>query len=121
MGIAKSSQHKAEAAKFIKFLTAGEKGSQIWFDSQGQVPATLALQSAIEQDAQYKSFPKDAYLLAIYEANNSAVNRPSTPGYLQVEDLFFSTFEDIRNGVNPKEALDGVARRLDRALAQFHQ
>jgi ABC-type glycerol-3-phosphate transport system substrate-binding protein len=102
-------------------LTASEKGSQIWFDSQGQVPATLALQSAIEQDAQYKSFPKDAYLLAIYEANNSAVNRPSTPGYLQVEDLFFSTFEDIRNGVNPKEALDGAARRLDRALAQFHQ
>lgn len=120
IGIAKSSQHKAEAAKFIKFLTASEKGSQIWFDSQGQVPATLALQSAIEQDALYKSFPKDAYLLAIYEANNSAVNRPSTPGYLQVEDLFFSTFEDIRNGVNPKEALDGAARRLDRALAQFH-
>jgi ABC-type glycerol-3-phosphate transport system substrate-binding protein len=120
IGISKSSQHKAEAAKFIKFLTASEKGSQIWFDSQGQVPATLALQSAIEQDALYKSFPKDAYLLAIYEANNSAVNRPSTPGYLQVEDLFFSTFEDIRNGVNPKEALDGAARRLDRALAQFH-
>jgi hypothetical protein len=47
------------------------------------------------------------------------VNRPSTPGYLQVEDVFFSTFEDIRNGVNPKVALDGAARRLDRALAQF--
>ncbi|HTD15884.1 MAG TPA: sugar ABC transporter substrate-binding protein [Chthoniobacterales bacterium] len=120
IGIAKSSQHKAEAAKFIKFLTATEKGNQIWFDAQGQVPSTLALQTAIEQDPQYRIFPKDAYLLAIYEANHSAVNRPSTPGYLQVEDLFFSTFEDIRNGVNPKDALDGAARRLDRALAQFH-
>jgi ABC-type glycerol-3-phosphate transport system substrate-binding protein len=120
IGIAKSSQHKAEAAKFIKFLTATAKGNQIWFDAQGQVPSTLALQTAIEQDPQYRSFPKDAYLLAIYEANHSAVNRPSTPGYLQVEDLFFSTFEDIRNGVNPKDALDGAARRLDRALAQFH-
>jgi multiple sugar transport system substrate-binding protein len=121
IGIAKSSQHKAEAAKFIKFLTANPKGSQIWFDAQGQVPATLALQTAIEQDSQFRSFPKDAYLLAIYEANKSAVNRPSTPGYLQVEDLFFSTFEDIRNGVNPKDALDGAARRLDRALGQFRQ
>jgi hypothetical protein len=36
IGIAKSSQHKAEAAKFVKFLTASEQGSQIWFDSQGQ-------------------------------------------------------------------------------------
>ena len=121
VGIAKSSQHKAEAAKFIKFLCASPKGSQIWFDAQGQVPATLALQTAIEQDAQYRSFPKDAYLLAISEANNTAVNRPSTPGYLQVEDVFFSTFEDIRNGVNPKDALDGAARRLDRGLAQFRQ
>ena len=121
VGIAKSSQHKAEAAKFIKFLCASPKGSQIWFDAQGQVPATLALQTAIEQDAQYRSFPKDAYLLAIYEANNTAVNRPTTPGYLQVEDVFFSTFEDIRNGVNPKDALDGAARRLDRGLAQFRQ
>src|SRR5215469_11764303 len=121
IGIAKSSQHKAEAAKFIKFLTESAKGSQIWFDAQGQVPATLALQTAIKQDPQYRSFPKDAYLLAIYEANNTAVNRPSTPGYLQVEDLFFSTFEDIRNGVNPKGALDGAARRLDRALSQFRQ
>ena len=93
----------------------------MWFDSQGQVPATLALQTAIEQNPEYRTFPKDAYLLSIYEANNTAVNRPSTPGYLQVEDLFFSTFEDIRNGVNPKDALDGAARRLDRALAQFHQ
>ena len=121
VGIAKSSQHKAEAAKFIKFLCASPKGSQIWFDAQGQVPATLALQTAIEQDAQYRSFPKDAYLLAIYEANNTAVNRPTTPGYLQVEDVFFSTFEDIRNGVNPKDALDGAVRRLDRGLAQFRQ
>jgi multiple sugar transport system substrate-binding protein len=121
IGIAKSSQHKAEAAKFVKFLCASPKGSQIWFDGQGQVPATLALQTAIEQDPQYRVFPKDAYLLSTYEANHSAVNRPSTPGYLQVEDLFFSTFEDIRNGVNPKDALDGASRRLDRALAQFRQ
>ena len=119
IGIAKNSAHKAEAAKFIKFLTASQQGSQIWFDAQGQVPATLALQNSIKQDPVFQSFPKDAYLLAIYEANNSAVNRPSTPGYLQVEDLFFSTFEDIRNGVDPKEALNGAARRLDRALAQF--
>jgi len=42
-----------------------------------------------------------------------------TPGYLQLEDIFFSTFEDIRNGVDPKQALDGAAERVDRFLAQF--
>jgi ABC-type glycerol-3-phosphate transport system substrate-binding protein len=119
IGITKASRHKAEAAKFVKFLTANEKGSQIWFESQGQVPATQQLLTAIENDQKYRIFPEAAYLLAVYEARNSAVNRPSTAGYLQVEDVFNSTFEDIRNGVNPKEALDGAARRLDRALKQF--
>jgi hypothetical protein len=36
-----------------------------------------------------------------------------------LEDIFFSTFEDIRNGVDPKVALDGAAGRVDRFLAQF--
>jgi ABC-type glycerol-3-phosphate transport system substrate-binding protein len=119
VGVAKGSSHKAEAAKFAKFLTENEEGSKIWFEAQGQLPATQALLSAIENAEKYRSFPHDAYLLGVYEARNSAVFRPVTPGYLQLEDIFFSTFEDIRNGVDPKQALDGAAERVDRFLAQF--
>jgi ABC-type glycerol-3-phosphate transport system substrate-binding protein len=119
VGVAKGSNHKAEAAKFAKFLTEGEQGSKIWFESQGQLPATQELLTAIENAEKYRSFPNDAYLLGVYEARNSAVFRPVTPGYLQLEDIFFSTFEDIRNGVDPKVALDGAAGRVDRFLAQF--
>jgi ABC-type glycerol-3-phosphate transport system substrate-binding protein len=119
VGIAKASSHKAEAAKFVKFLTEEEQGSKIWFESQGQLPATQELLTAIENAEKYRSFPNDAYLLGVYEARNTAVFRPVTPGYLQLEDIFFSTFEDIRNGVDPKVALDGAAGRVDRFLAQF--
>ena len=119
VGIAKASSHKAEAAKFAKFLTEEEQGSKIWFESQGQLPATQVLLTAIENAEKYRSFPNDAYLLGVYEARNTAVFRPVTPGYLQLEDIFFSTFEDIRNGVDPKVALDGAAGRVDRFLAQF--
>jgi ABC-type glycerol-3-phosphate transport system substrate-binding protein len=119
VGIAKASSHKAEAAKFVKFLTEEEQGSKIWFEAQGQLPATQELLTAIENAEKYRSFPNDAYLLGVYEARNSAVFRPVTPGYLQLEDIFFSTFEDIRNGVDPKVALDGAAGRVDRFLTQF--
>jgi len=119
VGIAKGSSHKAEAAKFVKFLTEQEQGSKIWFEAQGQLPATQELLTAIENAEKYRSFPNDAYLLGVYEARNSAVFRPVTPGYLQLEDIFFSTFEDVRNGVDPKQALDGAAQRVDRFLAQF--
>ena len=43
VGIAKGSIHKAEAAKFAKFLTEEEQGSKIWFETQGQLPATQEL------------------------------------------------------------------------------
>jgi hypothetical protein len=58
-------------------------------------------------------------LLGDYEAQHTAVPRPLTPAYLQLEDIFASTYEDIRNGVDPKEALDGAAQRLDVFFAQF--
>ncbi len=119
VGIAKASQHKAEAAKFVKFLTEDEQGSKIWFDSQGQLPATQVLLTAIENAEKYRSFPVSAYLLGVYEARNTAVFRPVTPGYLQLEDIFFSTFEDIRDGAEPKHELTEAARRVDRFLAQF--
>jgi ABC-type glycerol-3-phosphate transport system substrate-binding protein len=119
MGISKNSQHKAEAAKFIRFVCADKQGTTIWFDSQGQSPATIALWNDISNDPKFHSFPKDAYLLGDYEAQHTAVPRPLTPGYLQLEDIFASTYEDIRNGVDPQSALDGAASRLDRFLAQF--
>jgi ABC-type glycerol-3-phosphate transport system substrate-binding protein len=119
VGIAKGSSHKAEAAKFVKFITEQEQGTKIWFDAQGQLPATQKLLTAIENAEKYRSFPSNAYLLGVYEARNTAVFRPVTPGYLQLEDIFFSTFEDVRNGVDPKQALDGAAERVDRFLAQF--
>ena len=119
VGISKNSQHKAEAAKFMRFLTAELQGSQVWFETQGQLPATQALLDQIENSPKFRSFPDNAYLLGVYEARNTAVPRPISPGYLQIEDIFASTFEDIRNGVDPKQALDAGAARIDRFLSQF--
>jgi multiple sugar transport system substrate-binding protein len=119
VGITQASQHKAEAAKFIRFLTANEEGATIWFEAHGQSPAMIALWNAISTNPKFRSFPDDAFLLGAYESEHTAVARPLTPGYLQLEDIFASTFEDIRNGVDAKEALDGAAQRLDRFFVQF--
>jgi ABC-type glycerol-3-phosphate transport system substrate-binding protein len=119
VGISKNSQHQAEAAKFIQFLCASDAGATVWFEGQGQSPAMIALWSKISADQKFHTFPDDAYLLGDYEAQHTAVPRPLTPAYLQLEDIFASTYEDIRNGVDPKEALDGAAQRLDVFFAQF--
>jgi ABC-type glycerol-3-phosphate transport system substrate-binding protein len=119
VGIAKQSPHKAEAAKFIRFLCANTQGASIWFESQGQLPALLSLLDQISKDPKYNVFPENAYRLGGYEAQHTAVPRPLTPGYLQLEDIFASTYEDVRNGVDPKASLDGAAQRLDRFFVQF--
>jgi multiple sugar transport system substrate-binding protein len=85
------------------------------------LPATQKLLTAIEQSPQYATFPECAYLLGVYEARHTAVPRPQTPGYLQLEDIFASTYEDIRNGTDPNEALSAGARRADRFLGQFRK
>jgi multiple sugar transport system substrate-binding protein len=79
----------------------------------------IALWDKISTDPKFHTFPNDAYLLGDYEAQHTAVPRPLTPAYLQLEDIFASTYEDIRNGVDPKDALDGAAQRLDLFFAQF--
>lgn len=121
LGINKASKNKEVAGKFVHFISADDEGSRQWFEGQGQLPATQKLLTAIEQSPQYATFPECAYLLGVYEARHTAVPRPQTPGYLQLEDIFASTFEDIRNGADPNEALPAAARRVDRFLAQFRK
>ncbi|HEY0792591.1 MAG TPA: extracellular solute-binding protein [Chthoniobacterales bacterium] len=121
LGLNKASKNKEAAAKFLHYITADDEGSRIWFETRGQLPATQKLLTAIDQLPQYQVFPEGAYRLGVYEARHTAVPRPQTPGYLQLEDIFASTFEDIRNGSDPNEALPAGARRVDRFLAQFRK
>lgn len=121
LGLNKASRNQEAAARFLRYVTADDEGTRNWFKSQGQLPAVQKLLTAIEQAPQYQAFPACAYLLGVYEARHTAVPRPQTPGYLQLEDIFASTFEDIRNGSDPGEALPMAARRVDRFLAQFRK
>jgi multiple sugar transport system substrate-binding protein len=119
VGISAYSPNKAAAAEFLRFLTLSEEGSRIWFDSHGQFPATNALLEALDADEAYAGFPLGAYRLGGYEARNTAVARPQTPGYLEFEDILATTLEDIRNGSDPAPALDAAVQRIDRALARY--
>ena len=118
LGITANSENKEEALDFIEFATAGE-GSRIWFENINQVPTTLALLEEIVSDKAFAAFPDAVQRLAVYEATNTAVNRPQTPAYNQLQDAFKSAFDDISNGVEAEQALNGAVQRLERVFAQF--
>jgi len=119
VGISAFSQHKAEAAQFLKYLTASPEGSRLWFEAHGQFPATTDLLNLIDTSEEFAAFPRAAYRLGAQEARTTAVPRPQTPGYLEFEDILNNTLEDIRNGRAPEEALNEAVQRIDRAMAKY--
>ncbi|HKI59226.1 MAG TPA: sugar ABC transporter substrate-binding protein [Trueperaceae bacterium] len=118
LGVAAYSQHEQAARAFIRFLTA-EQGATLWFRSYGHFPTQQAVLDQIESDPRYTTFPDDAYLLGVYQSRHTALLRPLTPAYLQLHDIFDSAFSDIRNGADPKQALDAAVQQVDPYLKRF--
>lgn len=118
IGVSKFSKNKAAAAKFIEFLTAGE-GSSIWEDKTKGLPAHVDILKKIMEDKAFAEFPDNVNRLGAYEAQHTAVPRPLTPGYLEWESIVNKAYEDIKNGADPKKALDEAAAQVDRQLKKY--
>ncbi|MCR8633840.1 sugar ABC transporter substrate-binding protein [Paenibacillus radicis (ex Xue et al. 2023)] len=117
-GISKYSAKKEAAAKFIQYLTFGE-GAKIWNDKHHDVPAYLDILNEIEKDPKYNAFPNQVMRIAAYEARNTGVPRPSTPGYLEWESILGKSFEDMKNGAEPKSTLDTASKQIDGLLKKY--
>lgn len=118
VGVSNFSTKKDAAAKFVKFLTMGE-GSTIWFNGNHDIPSNLDILKQIDSDKKYDAFPDNIYKLAAYEVKNTAVPRPSSPGFLEWETLYSKAYDDIKNGTDPKKALDDIAAEMDRQLKKY--
>jgi len=118
LGVSKNSTKKEAAAKFVEFFTAGD-GAKIWFESANNLPAHVDILNSIEEDPKFAEFPANINVLAAYEAANTAVPRPMTPGYLEWESLVNKAYEDIKNGSDPKDALDTAIQQIDRQLKKY--
>lgn len=118
VGISKFSNKKEAAAKFIEYVTAGE-GSRIWFETVKNLPANVELLKEIMENPAYENFPDNVQRLGAYEASNTAVPRPLTPGYLEWETIVNRAFEDIKNGSDPKKTFDSSVVEIDRLLKKY--
>jgi ABC-type glycerol-3-phosphate transport system substrate-binding protein len=116
IGVSKNSEHKEAAAEFVEFLTLHE-GNRIYFEADRNLPANRITLAYAEELAEEHG--DNVLALAIYESQNTAEPRPSTPGYLEWEEIVARAFEDVRNGADPQQALDRAAMQIDRALARY--
>lgn len=121
LGVHAASPEIDVATDFATFATLSEEGAEIWFENLNQLPTTLALLEAIKTDPAYDAFPGSVMRLSAWESRNTAVTRPVTVAYSQLQDAFRTAFVDIANGVDVDAALttavdvyDEAARRLIR-------
>jgi multiple sugar transport system substrate-binding protein len=54
-----------------------------------------------------------------YEARNTGVPRPSSPGYLEWESVLSKAFEDMKNGADPKATLDTSSKQIDNLFKKY--
>jgi multiple sugar transport system substrate-binding protein len=112
------SENKELAIDFIKYFTIGE-GNDVFLETKGALAARLEILNSYESDEKYSEFPYTVFQLAAYEAKNTAYPRPSTLAYGEFESIITSTFSDIRNGSDVKEALDSAVSRLNTQMSMY--
>jgi hypothetical protein len=55
------------------------------------------------------------------EATVNPVPRPTTVGYLEYEQILSDTFQDIRNGTKPQDALNNAVDRIESEMAKYRK
>jgi multiple sugar transport system substrate-binding protein len=121
LSVTSASPDAAVAADFARYATLSEEGTNLWFANLNQLPTTLALLDKIDSDPAFDAFPADVMRLAAWESRNTAVPRPVTVAYSQLQDAFRTAFTDIANGVPVDEALATAVDAYDEAAARLNR
>ncbi|MBK5896201.1 sugar ABC transporter substrate-binding protein [Catonella massiliensis] len=118
LGVSAFSEHKKEAAEFVKFLTLGE-GNDMWLKANGDIPARVSVVESYMNDKKYAEYPLSIQRIAAFEAANTAVPRPITPAYSEYESLINAMLSDISNGADPTEAIKSCVEKTDSIMKKY--
>lgn len=121
VGVNAASAHQAESMDFAKFLTTSDEGTKVWFDSLQQLPTYKPLLDEISTAESYDSFPNNVFRMGVYDSLNTAVARPVTAAYGQLQDAFRTAFVDIANGVAVEDALKSAVQKFESAASRVAQ
>jgi len=119
IGVWSHSQKPEAAVELLRYLTMDPEVSIYWLEKHGQFPSDYAALDYIMEEPDYAEQPWIAYRIAAYEAAHTAVIRARTPAFLEFEEILLDTFEDIRNGADPKASLQIAESRIERAMARY--
>jgi ABC-type glycerol-3-phosphate transport system substrate-binding protein len=114
-GVSPSSDHPEEALEFIKFAALDTEGALAAMEGYPLPPANLAAYETYASN----QIVSEATALIEYELANTARIRPPTIGWVELEELTGTAFEDIRNGSDPAETLQRAQEEIVSAWSRL--
>jgi ABC-type glycerol-3-phosphate transport system substrate-binding protein len=121
IGVNANSQNQEAAMRFVHWISTG-KGAEIWWrQGSGDFPAQKSVLELFKTDAEFDELPLLYMRTAADEATVNPQPRPVTPGYLEYEQILQDVFQDIRNGADPREALQTGVDRIEREMQKYQQ
>jgi len=114
------SKEKEAAAIFMKWMSVDDGGGYIVNRTTPELPANVeGKTSYYERDVFSSPEGEKAAKIIDFETSNTAVNRLSTVGYVEFEEVMNRAFSDIRNGADAKSTLENAAKELDNVWAPY--
>lgn len=116
IGISAASRHVDAAKKFAEFVSLSPEGNAAAVRTIIIPPTNKDAFGAYIQrlDGMDKPGTQGMGGLALSELKTSAVNRPNTVGFTQMQDVTGRAFSDIRNGGDPAATLQRAQAELQR-------
>jgi multiple sugar transport system substrate-binding protein len=116
------SQEKEAAAIFMKWMSVDDGGGYIVNRTTPELPANIeGKESYYERDVFASPEGENAAAIIDYETSNTAVNRLSTVGYVEFEEVMGRAFSDIRNGADAKSTLEKASEELGSVWAPYQE
>lgn len=113
IGVNPRSRNRDAVRTFIQFMTS-EDAQIEWFKLRPYPPVLQSVWDKLPE-----VFGTEPWRIVRHELDNTAVPRPSSPGYREFEDLLRVTLRDMQSGGNVKAMLTATAQRMDRELVKY--
>lgn len=120
LGMNPFSKNKEAAAVFMKWMAVDEGSGYIKYFAAPELAANVEGKKVyLEKEVFSSPEGQKAAKIIDFETANTAVNRLSTVGYIEFEEILNRAFADIRNGSDAKAALESASTELETAWSKY--
>lgn len=121
LGVASDIANADLALEFVNYAGLDKDGAVVATGGSNLSANMEALGVVLGRIPQQNPHLKGVDTLIRYELANTAIRRPRTLGYLQLEELVTRAWSDIRNGTDAAETFPQLQRELERSFKRIER